>query len=131
MEIRNGTKLVKTIPGRHIVYSFGDGKLIIDEVKEMCKAVLKCSNAWKTCGWALISDVQNMDPVDSDTDKGLVQMIKYFTENGCKAFAFIDSTACMLKAQTKSHQKRSSSAAWQGHFSTLEEALEWLQQLSF
>jgi hypothetical protein len=131
MEIRNGNKLVKTIPGRHIVYSYGEGKLDFPLVKELCLAVLNCSKTWKTCGWGLISDVQNLDPVGSDAGKGLIQMTKYFSDNGCKAFAFIDGSACILKAQTKSHQQRSSSAASQGHFSTIEEALAWMEQLSF
>jgi hypothetical protein len=130
MEIRNGAQLVKTIPGRHIVYSVGQGKSNVAIVKWLCESVLKSASSWKTCGWGFISDIQQVDPVDADSGKELVLMTKKLTENGCMAFALIDGSACMLKAQAKANHKRSSSESLQEHFSTLEEALEWMQQLS-
>jgi hypothetical protein len=130
MVLRNGAQLVKVIPGRHVVFSAGTGKTNAEEIKWLIETVLKCAKAWKADGWGYIADVLEMDPVDPYTSKELVSLTKLFTENNCKAFAFIDGTSSMLKAQAKSHQKRSSSEALQGHFFTLEEALEWMQQLS-
>jgi hypothetical protein len=130
MELKNGAQAVKEIPGRHIVYSSGTGKTNVAEIKWLTDTVLTCAKEWKASGWGYIANCLNMDPVTPDVSKELITLTKRFTDNGCKAFGFIDGTSVMLKVQAKSHQKRSSTASSEGHFSKMEEALEWFKQMS-
>ncbi len=127
MDKVNGAQSVKVIPGRNIVYSAGNGKTNIDELKWLADTVLGEASRWKAGGWAYIADCSKMDPVSPSEGGQLVTMTKQFVDAGCKAFAFVDGHSIMLKVQSQKNTQRSETGILEGHFVTLEEALAWLK----
>uniref|UniRef100_UPI00405744DA hypothetical protein n=1 Tax=Acetatifactor sp. TaxID=1872090 RepID=UPI00405744DA len=124
---KNGAQSVEVIPGRNIVLSAGVGKTNIEELKWLTETVLTEAKSWKTSGWAYIADCSQMDPVSPDEGGELVNMTKKFVEAGCKAFAFAEGKSIMLKVQAKKNTERSQTGITEGHFATVEEALDWLK----
>ena len=127
MEKKNGAQSVQTIAGRKIVLSAGVGKTNIDELKWLTDTVLADAKAWKASGWAYIADCSKMDPVTPAEGGELVIMTKKFVEAGCKAFAFAEGKSLMLKIQAQKNTQRSETGVAEGHFVTVDEALEWLK----
>ena len=127
MAKKNGAQSVEVIPGRKIVLSAGVGKTNVDELKWLTKTVLADAAAWKSTGWAYIADCSKMDPVSPAEGGELVTMTKMFVDAGCKAFAFAEGASIMLKVQAKKNTERSQTGVLEGHFATVEEALDWLQ----
>ena len=127
MAKKNGAQSVEKIVGRHIVLSAGVGKTNIDELKWLCDTVLEEAKAWKGTGWAYIADCSKMDPVSPAEGGELVTMTKKFVEAGCKAFAFAEGKSLLLKVQAQKNTERSNTGVEEGHFTTVEEALEWLK----
>ncbi|MBQ9142608.1 MAG: hypothetical protein IJX63_12625 [Lachnospiraceae bacterium] len=127
MAKKNGAQSVETIPGRQIVLSAGVGKTNIDELKWLTETVLAEAKAWKTSGWAYIADCSQMSPVTPAEGGELVTMTKKFVEAGCKAFAFAEGKSIMLKVQAQKNTERSQTGVTEGHFATVEEALDWLK----
>lgn len=123
----NGTQTVETIAGRKIVLSSCSGKTNIDELNWLTNTVLSSASAWKSSGWAYIADCSKMSPVTPAEGGTLVKMTKSFVDAGCKAFAFVEGSSIMLKAQTKKNTERSDTGVTEGHFATLDEALAWLK----
>ena len=68
-----------------------------------------------------------MEPVGPEETRLLIEMTKAFVEAGCKAFGFAEGSSIMLKAQTKTNTKMSQTDVNEGHFATVEDALEWLK----
>lgn len=128
MAKKNGAQTVDVIPGRKIVLSAGVGKTNIDELKWLTDTVLKSASAWKHTGWAYIADCSQMQPVSPAEGGELVTMTQKFVEAGCKAFAFAEGNSIMLKVQAKKNTERSQTGVAEGHFTTTEEALEWLKE---
>ena len=128
MAKKNGAQSVETISGRHIVLSAGVGKTNIDELKWLEETVLGEAKAWKSTGWAYIADCSKMDPVTPAEGRELVEMTKKFVEAGCKAFAFAEGKSIMLKVQAQKNTERSQTGITEGHFATVEEALDWLKK---
>jgi len=126
MAKKNGAQSVETIPGRKIVLSAGVGKTNVDELKWLTTTVLAEAAAWKS-GWAYIADCSQMAPVSPTEGGELVTMTKKFVEAGCKAFAFAEGNSIMLKVQAQKNTQRSETGVLEGHFATVEEALEWLK----
>ena len=127
MAKKNGAQTVDLVAGRKIVLSAGVGKTNIDELKWLTDTVLSSAAAWKTSGWAYIADCSQMSPVSPAEAGELVTMTKKFVEAGCKAFAFAEGKSIMLKAQAQKNTERSQTGITEGHFATVEEALEWLK----
>ena len=127
MEKKNGAQSVQVIPGRKIVLSAGVGKTNIDELKWLTDTVLAETRAWKSSGWAYIADCSKMDPVTPAEGGELVVMTKKFVDAGCKAFAFAEGKSIMLKIQAQKNTERSETGVAEGHFATVEEALDWLK----
>lgn len=127
MAKKNGAQSVETIPGRKIVLSAGVGKTNIDELKWLTETVLAEAKAWKATGWAYIADCSQMSPVTPAEGGELVTMTKKFVEAGCKAFAFAEGKSIMLKVQAQKNTERSQTGITEGHFATVEEALDWLK----
>lgn len=127
MAKKNGAQSVETIPGRKIVLSAGVGKTNIDELKWLTETVLAEAKAWKTSGWAYIADCSQMSPVTPAEGGELVIMTQKFVEAGCKAFAFAEGKSIMLKVQAQKNTERSQTGVTEGHFATVEEALDWLK----
>jgi len=128
MAKKNGAQTVEVIPGRKVILSSGVGRTNIDELVWLTDTVLKDAAAWKTAGWAYIADCSKMDPVSPAEGGQLVKMTKSFVENGCKAMAFAEGSSIMLKVQAQKNTQRSETGIAEGHFATVEEALDWLQK---
>ncbi len=128
MAKKNGAQSVEVIAGRKIVLSAGVGKTNVDELKWLTETVLAEARAWKATGWAYIADCSEMHPVSPDEGGVLVEMTKKFVEAGCKAFAFAEGKSIMLKVQAKKNTERSNTGLIEGHFATVEEALDWLKE---
>lgn len=128
MAKKKGAQSVEVIPGRKIVLSAGVGKTNIDELKWLTETVLADAKAWKLTGWAYIADCSKMDPVTPAEGSELVVMTKKFVEAGCKAFAFAEGKSIMLKVQAQKNTERSQTGITEGHFATVEEALDWLKE---
>lgn len=123
-----GAQSVETISGRKIVLSAGVGKTNVDELKWLTDTVLSSAKAWKSTGWAYIADCSKMEPVSPAEGGELVQMTKKFVEAGCKAFAFAEGKSVLLKVQAQKNTQRSQTGVAEGHFATVEEALDWLKE---
>lgn len=124
---KNGAQSVEVIPGRRIVLSAGVGKTNIDELKWLTKTVLAEAKAWKASGWAYVADCSQMAPVTATEGGELVNMTKMFVEAGCKAFGFAEGKSIMLKVQAQKNTERSQTGIPEGHYETVEEALNWLK----
>lgn len=127
MAKKNGAQSVEVVDGRKIVLSAGVGETNIDELKWLAETVLAEAKAWKNTGWAYIADCSQMKPVSPAEGGQLVTMTKQFVEAGCKAFAFAEGKSIMLKVQAKKNTERSQTGVIEGHFVTVEEALDWLK----
>ena len=127
MAKKNGAQSVEVIPGRKIVLSAGVGKTNVDELKWLTETVLSSAKMWKTSGWAYIADCSQMNPVSPAEGGELVTMTKKFVEAGCKAFAFAEGSSVLLKVQAQKNTQRSQTGVVEGHFATVEEALNWLK----
>ena len=123
-----GAQRVENILGRKIILSTGTGKTNIDELKWLRETVLSSAASWKHTGWAYIADCSQMDPVGPAEGGELVKMTKAFVEAGCKAFGFAEGSSLMLKIQAKKNTERSNTGVLEGHFSTVDEVLEWLKK---
>ena len=124
----NGAQSVEVIPGRRIVLSAGVGKTNIDELKWLTETVLAEAKAWNVTGWAYIADCSQMKPVGPAEGGELVTMTKKFVEAGCKAFGFAEGNSVMLKIQAQKNTERSETGIPEGHFATVQEALDWIQK---
>ena len=82
---------------------------------------------WKNTGWAYIADCSQMSPVSASEGGELVTMTKKFVDAGCKAFGFAEGKSIMLKVQAQKNTERSQTGVIEGHFATVEEALNWLK----
>ena len=123
----NGAQSVEKIAGRNIVLSAGVGKTNVDELKWLTETVLAEAKAWKSTGWAYIAECSQMSPVSPTEGGELVTMTKKFVEAGCKAFAFAEGKSVLLKVQAQKNTERSNTGIPEGHFATVEEALNWLK----
>lgn len=128
MELKKGAQTVQTIPGRHVIVSAGVGKTNIEELRWLTKTVLQNASLWKSTGWAYIADCSNMEPVTFEESQELVTMTKAFVDNGCKAFGFAEGNSIMLKVQAKKNTEMSKTGIPEGHFATVEQALDWVKE---
>ena len=127
MAKKNGAQSVEVVTGRKIILSAGVGKTNIDELKWLTDTVLASAKAWKASGWAYIADCSKMEPVTPAEGGELVTMTKKFVEAGCKAFAFAEGKSVLLKVQAQKNTQRSQTGIAEGHFETVEQALDWLK----
>lgn len=127
MAKKNGAQSVEVIPGRRIVLSAGVGKTNLDELKWLTETVLSSASQWQKLGWAYIADCSQMQPVSPAEGGELVTMTQKFVDAGCKAFAFAEGKSIMLKIQAQKNTERSHTGVIEGHFATVEEALDWLK----
>ena len=128
MAKRNGAQTVEAVAGRNVVVSAGVGKTNVDEIKWLTDTVLAEAAAWKSSGWAYIADCSEMDPVTPAEGGELVIMTQKFVEAGCKAIGFAEGHSIMLKVQAKKNTERSNTGIMEGHFATVQEALDWIQK---
>lgn len=128
MAKKNGAQSVDVIPGRKIVLSAGVGKTNVEELRWLTETVLSSAKMWKASGWAYIADCSKMEPVSPAEGGELVIMTKKFVEAGCKAFAFAEGKSVLLKVQAQKNTQRSQTGVVEGHFETVEQALEWLKK---
>jgi len=128
MAKKNGAQSVEVVAGRHIIVSAGVGKTNIDELKWLTQTVLEEAKAWKTTGWAYVADCSQMSPVSPAEGTELVHMTQAFVEAGCKAFGFAEGRSIMLKVQAQKNTERSQTGVAEGHYATVEEALDWIKK---
>ncbi len=124
----NGAQSVEVIAGRKVVYSAGVGKTNVDELIWLGETVLGEAAGWKATGWAYIADCSQMQPVGPSEGGQLVKMTKAFVDAGAKAFAFVDGPSILLKIQSQKNTELSATGVLEGHFATLEDALDWLKK---
>ena len=128
MAKKNGAQTVDVVAGRKIVVSAGVGKTNVEELRWLTDTVLASANAWKSTGWAYVADCSQMSPVSPSEGGELVTMTKKFVEAGCKAFGFAEGKSVMLKVQAQKNTERSNTGVAEGHFATVEEALDWIKK---
>lgn len=128
MAKKNGTQTVDVVAGRKIVVSAGVGKTNVEELRWLTDTVLASAKAWKSTGWAYVADCSQMSPVSPSEGGELVTMTKKFVEAGCKAFGFAEGKSVMLKVQAQKNTERSNTGVAEGHFATVEEALDWIKK---
>ena len=128
MTRKKGAQSVDLVPGRRIILSAGVGKTNLEELKWLTDTVLFSAKGWKNTGWAYIADCSKMDPVSPEEGGELVKMTQKFVQAGCKAFAFAEGKSIMLKVQAQKNTQRSNTGIPEGHFATVQEALDWLKK---
>lgn len=128
MAKKNGAQTVEVVAGRKVIVSAGVGKTNIEELKWLTDTVLASAKAWKSTGWAYVADCSQMSPVTPAEGGELVTMTKKFVEAGCKAFGFAEGKSVMLKVQAQKNTERSNTGIAEGHFATVEEALDWIKK---
>ena len=128
MAKKNGAQTVEVVAGRKVIVSAGVGKTSIEELKWLTDTVLASAKAWKSTGWAYVADCSQMSPVTPAEGGELVNMTKKFVEAGCKAFGFAEGKSVMLKVQAQKNTERSNTGVAEGHFATVEEALDWIKK---
>ena len=128
MGITKGAQTVDRVTGRNIIVSAGVGRTNADELKWLTQTVLSNASLWKSTGWAYVADCSKMDPVGPDEAGVLVEMTKAFVDAGCKAFGFAEGSSIMLKVQAQKNTQMSKTGVPEGHFATVEEALDWIKK---
>ncbi len=128
MEMKSSVQTVKVVPGRRIIVSAGTGKASVDELKKLGENVLEQAKRWKAMGWAYVADCSKADPLSPAEAGEMVNMTKKMVEAGCKALGFAEGKSIMLKVQAQKNTQRSATGITEGHFATVEEALDWLQK---
>lgn len=128
MAKRKGAQSVEVVAGRHVIVSAGVGKTNAEELEWLTKTVLEEAKLWKFGGWAYVADCSKMDPVSPAEGGILVEMTKKFVDAGCKAFGFAEGNSIMLKVQAKKNTERSNTGIPEGHFATVDEALDWIKK---
>ena len=128
MKEEHGTQVVEVIAGRKIVLSAGIGQTNLEDLQWLMDTVLKHAAAWKATCWAYIADCTKMSPIGPKESGQLVKMTKAFVDAGCKAFGFAEGTSIMLKIQAKKNTQMSETGVMEGHFATVDEVLDWLQE---
>ena len=123
----NGAQSIQVIPERRIIVSAGKGKTNIEELIWLKENVLAEVSKWKSLGWAYIADCSEMKPVSATESGELVKMTKAFVDAGCLAFGFAEGHSILLKIQAQKNTQRSETGVAEGHFVTVEEALDWLK----
>ncbi|MBP3616849.1 MAG: hypothetical protein J6J38_02320 [Lachnospiraceae bacterium] len=121
------TQRVEDIPGRRIILSAGMGQTNVDDLQWLMDTVLKHAAGWKATGWAYIADCTQMKPIGPKESSVLVKMTKAFVDAGCKAFGFAEGASVMLKIQAKKNTQMSDTGVIEGHFTTVDEVLNWLK----
>ena len=129
MKKTNGAQSIEIVTGRRIVLSAGNGKTNADELVWLTENVLKDAARWKNTGWAYIADCSNMKPISPSEISYLVNMTKAFVDAGCKAFGFAEGHSIMLKNQAKKNTEMSNTGVLEGHFETVQEALDWIKEV--
>lgn len=125
---KKGAQTIEVVPNRRIVVSTGVGKTNAEELVWLTKNVLEDAKDWKNSGWAYVADCSNMKPVGPSEIGYLVDMTKAFVEAGCKAFGFAEGHSVMLKIQAQKNTEMSHTGVKEGHFATVEEALDWIKK---
>ena len=127
MKETHRTQTVEVVAGRKIILSSGKGQTNVDDLKWLMTTVLRHAAGWKATGWAYIADCTEMGPVGPNEGGQLVEMTKAFVEAGCKAFGFAEGSSIMLKIQAQKNTQMSHTGVMEGHFATVPEVLDWMQ----
>ena len=123
----HGTQSVEVILGRNIILSAGKGLTNVPDLVWLQETVLKKSKLFRG-DWAYIADCIEMQPVGPKEITQLIEMTKAFVDAGCLAFGFAEGHSVLLKIQAQKNTERSATGIPEGHFATVEEALNWIKE---
>ena len=121
-----GAQTIELVAGRKVFLSTGVRKTTAEELIWLRETILADVRNWKD-GWAYVADCSNMKPVGPSEIPHLVEMTKAFVEAGCKGFGFAEGHSVMLKIQAQKNTEMSKTGVPEGHFATVEEALDWIK----
>lgn len=114
------------IPGRNIVTTFGSGVWTTEYVKALTEDVVRVGKKFNG-RWAYMADPTGIDAtIPKEVSAEFVRFHKRLEEEGCTAIAFLDGNTAVMQRLSQMHQDTSGSRLFVGHFSTEEEALDWL-----
>lgn len=126
MAFSNEITTVEKIPGRKIIVAKSVGKTSVADMKWFTDSLLDEVAEWKETGWVYMADISRMSPVFPPESAALIELTKTLVAEGCKALAFVEGKASMIRIQAHSHTERAATGVLEGHFKTKEEALEWI-----
>lgn len=124
-----GAQEVQVFPEKHIIKSSAKGETNVAEVRWLTELILESASSWKETGWGYVVGINDMEPVNHEVSKELVELHKKVEIAGCKAIAFIDPNALILSLQAKKHQRKSKTSNKEKHFKTEEEAFAWVEKI--
>lgn len=124
-----GAQEVQVFPEKHIIKSSAKGETNVAEVRWLTELILESASSWKETGWGYVVGINDMEPVNHEVSKELVELHKKVETAGCKAIAFIDPNALILSLQAKNHQRKSKTSNKEKHFKTEEEAFAWVEKI--
>lgn len=124
-----GAQEVQVFPEKHIIKSSAKGETNVAEVRWLTELILESSSSWKEIGWGYVVGISDMEPVNHEVSKELVELHKKVEMAGCKAIAFIDPNAFVISMQAKKHQRKSKTSNKEKHFKTEEEAFAWVEKI--
>ena len=124
-----GAQEVQVFPEKHIIKSSAKGETNVAEVRWLTELILESTSSWKETGWGYVVGINDMEPVNHEVSKELVELHKKVETAGCKAIAFIDPNALILSLQAKKHQRKSKTSNKEKHFKTEEEAFAWVEKI--
>ena len=128
MSNTNGSQTITEVPDRNVIVSACVGKTNIYELKWLSETILSIAKKWEHTGWAYIADCSQMSLVSPAESKELVAMTKAFVNAGCEAFGFAEGKSVFLKIQAHNNTERSNTGILEGHFETVDEALNWIKK---
>ena len=127
MKETHGSQDIEVITGRKIIVTSGKGKTNVNDLTWLRESVLARASHWKNADWAYVADCTKMEPVGPEETGVLIEMTKAFVDAGCKAFGFAEGKSIMLKVQAQKNTQLSKTGIPEGHFATVDEALDWLK----
>lgn len=128
MAFNNNVTIGETIPGRRIIFAKTVGKANPMDLATFENFVLEEVADWKDSGWAYVTDVSRMAPTFTLESNAMLELTRDMVAAGCKALVFVEGKSSMIRIQAHDHVVRSGTGVKEGHFKTLEEALDWLDK---
>ena len=116
------------VPGRKIILVKGTGQSNAAEIHAFADSILEDVKDWKESGWAYVADCSDVTPVSMAESEALIELTRRIVTAGCKVLAFAEGKSFMIKIQAKNHTERSHTHVAEGHFKTVEQALDWVEK---
>ncbi|SET34266.1 hypothetical protein SAMN05660297_02104 [Natronincola peptidivorans] len=123
--------VISVVPGRKVVKSVANGSFTKTDVLNNIKDVVSKGKTFNG-KWAFMPDITKMAPVlDPEVSEVLSKFHEEVEKAGGVAIAFIVEKAVAIKAQAQRHQNEANvNELVTNHFSSEEQALEWIKTLN-